>query len=235
MTTLNKIKIGGVETFSAVDFPGKLAAAVFMQGCPWRCPFCYNTHLQPSDKITNFIWDKFVAFLKQRKGILEAVAFSGGEPLMQEGLLEAILEVKQLGYAIGLHTGGYRPDMLAKVIDHIDWVGFDIKAPFTEAHYAKAVGGANHLKNVLTSFKMVLDSGKDFECRTTCDPRLLQIKDIYTIAEALKAQGVKNYHLQKYRPIPGDDTPDYECEKFLKDQELISYLRENFAKVELRG
>ena len=123
---MNKINIGGVETFSLVDFPGQIAAVVFMQGCPWRCPFCYNTALQAIDASTNFLWDKFVEFLSSRRGKLDAVVFSGGEPLVQNDLAEAITEVKALGYKIGMHTGGYRPAQLQKVLPLLDWVGFDI-------------------------------------------------------------------------------------------------------------
>ena len=103
------IKIGGLETFSAVDFPNKIAAVVFMQGCPWRCPFCYNTNLQGLEGPDEVDWQKFIELLKKRKGVLDAVVFSGGEPLMQDGLKQAMTEVKDLGYIIGMHTGGYRP------------------------------------------------------------------------------------------------------------------------------
>ena len=93
---MSNINVGGVETFSAVDFPGKLAAVVFMQGCPWRCPFCYNHTLQKIGEPTDFIWEKFIELLKRRQKTLDAVVFSGGEPLVQDGLIEAIKEVKEL-------------------------------------------------------------------------------------------------------------------------------------------
>lgn len=229
-----EILIGGVETFSIVDFPNGIAAVVFMQGCPWRCPFCYNTHLQEAGKETDFIWSKFLEFLEKRKGILDAVVFSGGEPLMQDELLIAMQEVKDLGYKIGMHTGGYRPQMFEKVLPMLSWVGFDIKAPFEVEHYNLATKG-NHLEAVLKSLDMLLESGIDFECRTTCDPRLLNIEDIYAIGDLLQRKGVKSYHLQKYRPIPSDTiTKDEECEKFFIDEKLHSYLKQNFADFNLR-
>ena len=77
---VNPVKIGGVETFSTVDFPDKIAAVVFMKGCPWRCPFCHNAFLQDASAADNFVWEKFVEFLKTRRGILDGVVFSGGEP-----------------------------------------------------------------------------------------------------------------------------------------------------------
>ena len=101
-----KILIGGVETFSMVDYPGQLAAVVFMQGCPWRCPFCHNRDLQKIGQETNFDWEKFKIFLEERRGKLDAVVFSGGEPLVQEALIDAVNEVRAMGYKIGLHTGG---------------------------------------------------------------------------------------------------------------------------------
>lgn len=72
---VNPVKIGGVETFSTVDFPDKIAAVVFMQGCPWRCPFCHNAFLQDASAADNFVWEKFVEFLKTRRGILDGVVF----------------------------------------------------------------------------------------------------------------------------------------------------------------
>lgn len=231
---MEHIKIGGVETFSTADFPNMMAAVVFMQGCPWRCPFCHNTALQKIGAETNFIWEKFVEFLQSRKGILDAVVFSGGEPLVQDELLDHIKEVKALGFKVGLHTGGYRPEAFSKVLPFIDWVGFDIKAPFDDAHYAKAIGGLHHLDKALESLDLLLKSNLPFECRTTCDPRVLGIDDIYKIADALKIKGVKEYYLQRYRQVEGDDTPDAECDKFFEDGKLLTYLKQNFELFDVR-
>lgn len=231
---MSNLLVGGVETFSAVDFPGKLAAVVFLQGCPWRCLFCYNTDLQPVGKATNFIWEKFLEFLTSRQGKLDAVVFSGGEPLVQDALQEAMRQVRALGFQIGLHTGGYRPHKLAEVLPLVDWIGFDIKAPFEEKRYTE-VTKTNHLKEVLQSLDMILASGKDFECRTTCDPRLLTCADLRQMAEALHAKGVKKYFLQKYRPVPNDtQTTDSDCENILADSELLEYLKTHFAEFEVR-
>lgn len=232
---MSKILIGGVETFSTVDFPEHLSAVVFMQGCPWSCPFCHNHELQVVDKETDFIWEKFADFLKTRRGVLDAVVFSGGEPLVQpEALKEKISEVKRLGFQIGLHTGGYRPQALSEVLPLVDWVGFDIKAPFEEARYKEAVGGHGHLDKVEQSLDMLIASGTVFECRTTCDPRILSIEDIYKIADYLKAKGVKEYYLQRYRQVEGDKTPDSECDKFFEDKELLAYLKNLFRVFDVR-
>ncbi len=231
---MSELIIGGVETFSTVDFPGQLAAVVFMQGCPWRCPFCYNSSLQEIGKDNGFVWSKFLEFLQKRHGVLDAVVFSGGEPLVQDNLSEAVQEVKELGFKIGLHTGGYRPQHLQKVLPLVDWVGFDIKAPFEKGKYQK-VTGPDHLHNVLQSLDLLINSGKEFECRTTCDPRILEVEDIYKIAKALKEKGIKKYFLQKYRPIENDKvSTEADCEKFFQDDDLLKFLQEAFTEFAVR-
>ena len=230
---MSEIKVGGVEKFSAVDFPEKLTAVVFMQGCPWKCPFCHNASIRDLNKENDFSWDLWMNFLRSRVGKLDAVTFSGGEPLMQDCLFDAVSEVKSLGFAIGLHTGGYRPQHLQKVLPLVDWVGLDIKAPFQEEKYQKIIG-VNHLKNVEQSLDLLLQSGVDFECRTTCDPRFLTSADLLEIAQFLKSRGVKKYYLQKYRPIDTDKiTTDTDCENIFT-MDLIEYCKNNFKNFEIR-
>lgn len=229
-----KILIGGVETFSMVDYPGQMAAVVFLQGCPWRCPFCHNTDLQKIGHESGFVWEKFIDFLTERKGKLDAVVFSGGEPLVQDALHEAVLQVKEMGYKIGLHTGGFRPEMLQKILPLLDWIGFDIKTPLEAQRYDAAVG-QKHFDKVMESLHLLIFSEKDFECRTTCDPRLLTVDDIQTISEELAALGIKEYYLQQYRPIPSDKTTtEADCEKFFRDEKLLSVLKSKFKKFDVR-
>ena len=230
---MSLIKVGGVEKFSAVDFPERLTAVVFMQGCPWKCPFCHNASIRDLAQENDFSWDLWMDFLRTRVGKLDAVTFSGGEPLMQDCLYDAISQVKNLGFEIGLHTGGYRPQYLEKVLPLVDWVGLDIKAPFEKEKY-QAIIGVNHLNNVAQSLDLLLKSDVDFECRTTCDPRFLSSKDLLDIAENLKSKGVKKYYLQKYRPIEADKiTTDSDCENIFSE-ELIKYCKNNFEKFEIR-
>lgn len=232
---MSLIRIGGIEKFSIVDFPNRMAAVVFMQGCPWRCPFCHNVHLQDVNGETNIVWYKFTDFLKQRKGVLDAVVFSGGEPLVQAELVDAIQEVKALGYEVGLHTGGYLPERFKEVLPLVDWVGFDIKAPLEAEAYKKVTGGIADVKKVCESLQTLCCSGKSFECRTTCDPRFLSVQDIYTIADTLKSKGVKDYYLQKYRKVPSDtDTTEAQCLALVEDEKLLAYLRESFEVFDVR-
>ncbi|MBR6408671.1 MAG: anaerobic ribonucleoside-triphosphate reductase activating protein [Alphaproteobacteria bacterium] len=235
MSETGNILIGDVEAFSIVDFPSHIAAVAFLQGCPWRCPFCYNASLQPLKQIRPSDWtfEKFLKFIERRKGMLDAVVFSGGEPLVQEGLFEAVKKVKDLGYTIGLHTGGYRPEHLKKVLPLLDWVGLDMKGP--KAKYALLTGGFNAFNEVQKSLQILIDSNIHFECRTTCDPRELTVEDLFEVGKFLKDMGVKEYYLQKYRPIETDkSTTDTACESLISDEKLISFLSQSFQKFELR-
>ncbi len=232
---MNPIRIGGIEKFSIVDFPNKMAAVVFMQGCPWRCPFCHNVQLQDVNGETNIVWQKFIDFLGTRKGVLDAVVFSGGEPLVQKGLIDAIKEVKALGYEIGLHTGGYRPEFFREVIELIDWVGFDIKAPLEENRYRVVTGGIADVEKVKESLNILIESGKSFECRTTCDPRFLSIDDLYEIADTLKSLKVKEYYLQKYRKVESDiDASETKSLALVENEQLNEYLKNCFEVFDVR-
>jgi pyruvate formate lyase activating enzyme len=127
------LRVGGLTRLSASDYPGRLAAVVFCQGCAWRCGYCHNPELQPARGAGEIPWPVVLAFLERRRGLLDAVVFSGGEPTLQAGLAEAMREVKRLGFLVGLHTAGIVPRRLAQVLPLVDWVAMDAKAPF-ESH-----------------------------------------------------------------------------------------------------
>lgn len=103
------LEIGGLTPLTTIDFPGRLAAVVFCQGCPWRCGYCQNAHLIPPSAEKRVPWADVLAFLERRRGLLEGVVFSGGEPTLQAGLPEALRQVRDLGFATGLHTAGPSP------------------------------------------------------------------------------------------------------------------------------
>ncbi|MEK7361688.1 MAG: anaerobic ribonucleoside-triphosphate reductase activating protein, partial [Pseudomonadota bacterium] len=133
------LQIGGLTPLSATDYPGELAAVVYCQGCPWRCGYCHNPHLLPGRAPGAIAWSEVLAFLGRRRGLLDAVVFSGGEPTAQPGLARAMRETKRLGYRIGLHSAGIYPRRFAEVLPLVDWVGFDAKAPF-DAAYERITG-----------------------------------------------------------------------------------------------
>ena len=229
-----KGRIHSFQSLGAVDGPG-LRYVIFMQGCPWRCPFCHNVFLQDVNGDTNIVWNKFLDFLGTRKGILDAVVFSGGEPLVQKELKNAINDVKALGYEIGLHTGGYRPNYFREIVELVDWVGFDIKAPLVADRYKEVTGGIADVEKVKESLQILVDSNKHFECRTTCDPRFLSVDDLYIIANTLKELGVKEYYLQKYRKVESDtETNEGQCLALVENDELNEYLSKTFEVFDVR-
>jgi pyruvate formate lyase activating enzyme len=127
---------------SAADYPGKLAAVLYCQGCAWRCGYCHNPELRPARGAHEIPWAEVVSFLERRRGLLDAVVFSGGEPTQQSSLREAMEEVKDMGYYIGLHTAGIVPRRLAKVLPLADWVAMDVKARFADHEAVTGVRGS---------------------------------------------------------------------------------------------
>ena len=126
------LRVGGFTPLSTTDYPNYLSAVVFCQGCPWRCGYCHNPHLLPAHAPGEIAWSDVLSFLRRRWGLLDAVVFSGGEPLAQAGLGDAMRTIRRMGFRVGLHTAGTYPSRLAQVLSLVDWIGFDIKAPFAE-------------------------------------------------------------------------------------------------------
>jgi len=196
-TTYPTLSIGGLTAFTTIDFPDHLAAVIFCQGCAWRCGYCQNTSLLDRHVQPTLTWQQVEAFLVRRQGLLDAVVFSGGEPTLQKGLLEAVQRVRDLGFKVGLHTAGMHSKRLAELLPFLDWIGFDIKAPFQ--NYAAITGIANSGKQPLESAKRVLESGIAYEFRTTVHPQLLNESDVLALATSLADLGVQRYVLQDCR------------------------------------
>lgn len=193
-----ELRIGGVAPFSTTDWPGRLAAVLFLQGCPWRCGYCHNPHLQPADGSGGHELVSVLAWLDRRRGLLDAVVFSGGEPTVDAALGSAMREVAARGFAIGLHTGGAYPRRLAEVLPRVGWIGFDAKAPGTD--YAKVTGVAGSGAAARASLELVVGSDVDFEVRTTVHPALTPEDALLRLADELASLGVRHWVLQPFRP-----------------------------------
>ena len=194
------LRVGGFVPFTTTDYPGRLAAVVFCQGCPWRCGYCHNPHLLPSGAAQpHDDWDEIVPFLARRRGLLDAVVFSGGEPTAQEGLIDAITDVRALGFDVALHTAGVHPRRLARALEHVAWVGLDIKAP--ASHYARVTGVPRAAAAAFESLERVAASGVPYEVRTTVHPDLIALPQLEALAVELAARGVLHWVLQPFRPI----------------------------------
>ena len=204
MTDPDSIAIGGLTRFSTLDYPGHLAAVVFCQGCPWRCAYCHNPHLQAVTTDSSLPWHTVSEWLTERQGLLEAVVFSGGEPLLQSGLPWAMYQVREMGYQVGLHTAGVYPDRLAGVLPLVDWIGFDIKAAFDD--YPR-ITGVKCLDTPQRALSYVLASGKPHEIRCTVDETLLSIDGAAIMARQIAALGVSRLVLQAKRDTKGKVSP----------------------------
>jgi len=193
------LKVGGITPFSATDYPGKLAAVVFVQGCPWRCGYCHNPHLQQRTGSSPVPWSTVLALLKRRVGLVDAVVFSGGEPTIDPGLADAMRSVRALGFRVGLHSAGMYPRRLAEVLPLVDWVGLDVKSSWQG--YDAITGIFDSARQARVSAQLVLASGIAHEFRTTVHPALHTEADILLLAQALQAMGVRHYVLQVFRAI----------------------------------
>lgn len=189
--------MGGLVPFTATDYPGKLAAVVFCQGCPWRCPYCHNPHLLPLRGENEASWWEIARFLESREGLLDAVVFSGGEPTLHPGLPDVVRDTKALGFAVGLHTAGIYPAKFERLLPWLDWVGFDVKGPFEAYEAVTRVSGSG--ARALASLRLLLASGTAHEVRTTVHPALLSETDLLKLAHRLARMGVRHYALQAFR------------------------------------
>ena len=193
------MKIFGLLKLSLLDFPGKMACTVFTGGCNLRCPFCHNASLVTGLSEVEPIDEREVFdLLKKRKGILEGVAITGGEPLMQPDIEDFIRRVRAQGYAVKLDTNGCYPDRLARIISEglVDYVAMDIKNE--PESYAETVGVEGFdLSPVQKSIDLLMSSGVDYEFRTTVVRELHDEADFERIGQWLK--GARRLYLQSFK------------------------------------
>jgi pyruvate formate lyase activating enzyme len=216
--------IGGVEKLTLIDFPGKLAAIVFTQGCNFRCQFCYNpllvmpigdVKLKYQKDHSEIPMSDLFGFLEGRKGKLDGVVVTGGEPTLHPDLPQFLADIKKLGYAIKLDSNGTNPEMLERVIAEglVDYIAMDIKAPL--AKYAQVVDCAVNTDNIVKSIAIIKASGLPYEFRTTLVPGLHTVEDIDSMGELISVGGpAAKYYLQFFK----SDTPLVNREMELKDK-----------------
>jgi pyruvate formate lyase activating enzyme len=207
------IAVGGLTALTTIDYPGELAAVVFCQGCPWRCRYCHNAHLVPREPPIASGWFGVLDLLRRRRGLLDAVVFSGGEPTLQRDLPGAIDAVHRLGFKVGLHTAGCYPQRLAEVLPRIDWVGLDIKA--LPDDYAALTGVPGSGPRAYASLENVVASGVDHEVRVTVHDDLLPPARLARLVALLRTRGAARIVLQRCRtestldPALGAGGPDW--------------------------
>ena len=208
-----RLRIGGLTRWTSIDYPGRLAAVVFLQGCPWRCVYCHNTGLLDANAETQLAWSEVRRFLESRRGLLDGVVFSGGEPTLQPALGAALDDVRAMGFQAVLHTGGMYPERLAELLHCLDWVGLDIKAPWSRLD--PVTGGRGSAARVKASLVHVMHSGVRYECRTTWHPGLFPFDELQLLASSPASLGVKDWALQMARGgAPSAPLPQEACAAF---------------------
>lgn len=190
--------IQGLQRMTLLDFPGRVACTVFLSGCDLRCPFCHNSELiEPGQAESVMTEEEFLSFLKKRKGLLDGVVFTGGEPLLRHELPELIKKVRDLGYPVKLDTNGNHPAQLKKVLSEklVDYVAMDIKN--CREKYAVTCGlETMPLEKIDESIHMLMEGGCDYEFRTTVVKQLHDRDSFIGIAEWIR--GAKRYYLQSF-------------------------------------
>ena len=196
------MKIVGIQKLTLLDYPGKVACTVFLNGCNFRCPYCHNAELLRDAEPVMTV-EELMAFLKKRQGILDGVCITGGEPTLHPELPELIRSVRALGYAVKLDTNGYRPEALEALLREglLDYVAMDLKnGPDA---YAETVGlAAADLAKIRESICLLLDSGTEFELRTTVAKPLHSAETLTSMAnwllEATGGRGVPRLFVQPF-------------------------------------
>jgi pyruvate formate lyase activating enzyme len=227
--------IKGFTETSLVDWDGKICAVIFLPGCDFRCPFCQNSALfLAPQSLPDILWERIEAFLKNKKGWIDGVCLTGGEPLCHPDLENLIKKIKALGFLVKLDTNGAFVDCISYLVSPssvrlrrtaegkrnslLDYIAMDIKAPIDE-RYSKATGVKVNLENIKKSIKLIMDSGIDYEFRSTLVPTLHTEQDISDMAQAIS--GAKKYALQQF--VPGEALDP-------KLRNILPYHREDFER-----
>ncbi len=228
------MKISGLQKLTTLDFPGKIACTAFTHGCPFRCGFCHNAALVTDAEPESIELKEIFAYLQKRRGIIDGVAVTGGEPLMQPGLLDFLRRVKDMGYLVKLDTNGAYPGRLRACLEAgvVDYVAMDIKN--SPEKYA-ATCGLPHvdMEAIRQSIELIMHSGVDYEFRTTAVKELHSDADFEAMGELIK--GAKRYFIQLFVDsggLIGDNLSAPEKEDMERWKMISSRFVEN---VEIRG
>jgi len=190
--------IGGFQRFSLIDYPGRICAIVFTQGCNFRCPYCHNPELVDTAGLPAVTQEEVMSFLEARRGKLEAVTITGGEPLVQPDIGNFLSSVKSLGYLVKLDTNGSFPSRMEEILqaNTVDYIAMDVKAPLDK--YDQVVRRSIDKARILSSIKLIMDSGLGYEFRTTVVKPLLEGDDFIKMGKMI--QGARLYVLQRFVP-----------------------------------
>lgn len=245
------IKIKGLQKTTLLDYPGKVAAIIFVAGCNFRCPFCHNADLVLRPETLPTVTEKdFFIFLKNKRKLLDGIVVTGGEPTLYQDLPAFIKKIKKLGFLIKLDTNGTNPEMVDYLVKHrlIDYVAMDYKGPIRK--YEKYTGQIQNSKLKIQNYKsklkkiikILIKDGLDFELRTTVVPTLHNREDLIEMAKQfnnLTIEQSKNikWFLQQFRPGQCLDKEFEKMKPYPKAffDKVLPKLRKLIPKTELRG
>ncbi len=228
--------IGGIQKSTLIDYPGKIAATVFLAGCNLRCPWCYSSELVVPEKIRKqpqMAEQDIFSFLEKRKGLLEGVVICGGEPTINKDLPRFLEKIKKMGFSVKLDTNGTNPEVVKDLIEKgvIDYVAMDVKLPRQRYKEVLKIDP----ERIDQSISLLIKQGEvDYEFRTTVVPGMLEKKDVLKVANWIK--GAKKYYLQNFRAEKTID-PSFarrkpHPDKYLK--EILESIRPLFETCQLR-
>ena len=230
--------ISGLQKTTLLDYPGHIACTIFFGNCNLRCPFCHNMELVLNpEHFPTFTLEEILEFLKNRKGKLNGVAITGGEPLLNKDISDLLKPIKELGYPIKLDTNGFFPEMIEKLIDEklVDMFAMDIKAGWS--NYLKVAGASVEpvlwKEKVEKSIRLLISKAADYEFRTTCVKGLHNESDFIEIKDMIK--GANKYFLQNYKAAP--DMENLPFKSFTREEleTFASIVRDSVGSVEIRG
>ena len=234
------MKIAGLQKMTLLDYPGKVACTVFLQGCNFRCPFCHNSELLGGAGPEGLTQEELLAFLKKRVGLLDAVCITGGEPTLQKDLEQLLTQIRALGYAIKLDTNGTRPEVVKSLAQKglIDYVAMDIKN--SPSRYAETAGSQTLDIGALEETMGFLMGGDvDYEFRTTVVAQLHDAAAMQEIGQWLQRlspdKKAKALYLQGYMDRDTVLMGGLSAHSKEKMQEFKDILAPYVDKVELRG
>ncbi|MDM8551643.1 anaerobic ribonucleoside-triphosphate reductase activating protein [Desulfobacterales bacterium HSG2] len=189
---------GGLQKNSFIDYPGKISCVLFLSGCNFNCPYCHNPDLAKGClKCPHFLKEsKVYDFLEKRMGFLDGVVISGGEPTLQSDLVLLCERIKNMGYPVKVDTNGSRPDVIKRLVDKglVDYLAMDIKTdPF---HYSPLIKKDCDYESILSSIRIIMESGLPYEFKTTCIKPLVDEQVIRSISHII--QGAMLYALQQF-------------------------------------
>ncbi|TEU08107.1 MAG: anaerobic ribonucleoside-triphosphate reductase activating protein [Candidatus Aminicenantes bacterium] len=230
------VEIKGLEKFSPKDFPGYISSTVFLGGCNFRCPFCHNSDLVLRPEILpTFPLDYFLSFLDSRKGWLEGICISGGEPLLQDDLETLLILIKDRNLLVKIDTNGSFPSRLENLIQKklVDHIAMDVKAPLKR--YQEVTRATVNEEDIVRSVDIIKNSGLGYVFRTTLVPGLVGPEDIKQICQMLK--GAKIFQLQQFVPLNTLDSHYLQKKPYRREevQGLARIAEPYFSEVRIEG